>query len=110
MRSRTFKHILVPVWLVNYTFGPKTFQVLVNGYTGSTAGDRPVSWVKVFFYIVIPAIMVLIIIALVNSQEADVWTSLRASTGTTNTRHIRRVANSSTSPKCRSKCPAAVRP
>ena len=38
---RTFKHILVPVWLVTYTFGPKTFQVLVNGYTGSTAGDRP---------------------------------------------------------------------
>ena len=67
--GRTFKHILVPVWLVNYTFGPKTFQVLVNGYTGSTAGDRPISWVKVFFYIVIPAILVLIIIALVNSQE-----------------------------------------
>ena len=67
--ERTFKHILVPVWLVNYTFGPKTFQVLVNGYTGSTAGDRPISWVKVFFYIVIPAILVLIIIALVNSQE-----------------------------------------
>ena len=69
MRSRTFKHILVPVWLVTYTFGPKTFQVLVNGYTGTTAGDRPVSWVKVFFYIVIPAILLLIIIALVNSQE-----------------------------------------
>jgi hypothetical protein len=25
---RAFKHILVPVWLVNYTFGSKTFQVL----------------------------------------------------------------------------------
>ena len=48
---------------------PETFQVLVNGYTGSTAGDRPVSWVKVFFYIMIPAILMLIIIALVNSQE-----------------------------------------
>jgi hypothetical protein len=67
--QRTFKHILVPVWLVHYTFGPKTFQVLVNGYTGSTAGDRPISWTKVFFYIIIPSILLLIIIAIVQSQS-----------------------------------------
>jgi hypothetical protein len=67
--QRTFKHILVPVWLVNYTFGPKTFQVLVNGYTGSTAGDRPISWVKVFFYIVVPAFLLLMLIVLVKAQE-----------------------------------------
>ena len=67
--KRTFKHILVPVWLVNYTFGPKSFQVLVNGYTGATAGDRPVSWIKVFFYIVLPSIILLILIALVQSQS-----------------------------------------
>ena len=66
---RTFKHILVPVWLVTYTFGPKTFHVLVNGYTGTIAGDRPLSWVKVVVYIVIPAIIVLIVIALLNLGE-----------------------------------------
>lgn len=68
--QRTFKHILVPVWLITYTFGPKTFQVLVNGYTGTTAGDRPVSWIKVVVYIVIPALLVLILIALVNAHES----------------------------------------
>ena len=67
--ARTFKHILVPVWLVSYTFGAKTFQVLVNGYTGITAGDRPISWIKVFFYIILPAILLLILIALTNLQE-----------------------------------------
>jgi hypothetical protein len=67
--ERTFKHILVPVWLVNYTFGSKTFQVLVNGYTGNTAGDRPFSWLKVFFYIVLPAIFLLIVFAIVASQS-----------------------------------------
>jgi hypothetical protein len=67
--ERTFKHILVPVWLVNYTFGSKTYQVLVNGYTGNTAGDRPISWVKVFVYIVIPAIFLLLIIVLVKLRE-----------------------------------------
>jgi len=67
--QRTFKHILVPVWLVTYTLGAKTYQVLVNGYTGKTAGDRPISWVKVFFYIILPSIILLIIIALVQSQS-----------------------------------------
>jgi ribosomal protein S27E len=67
--ERTFKHILVPVWLVNYNFGSKTYHLLVNGYTGSTAGDRPISWVKVFVYIVIPAILVLMIIAVLNMVE-----------------------------------------
>lgn len=50
--ARTFKHILAPVWLVTYNFGPRTFQTLVNGYTGRIAGDRPISWIKVFFYII----------------------------------------------------------
>jgi len=67
--QRTFKHILVPVWLITYTFGPKTYQVLVNGYTGTTAGDRPISWVKVLVYIVIPALLLLIIIAIANMNK-----------------------------------------
>ncbi|MBT2750162.1 MULTISPECIES: hypothetical protein [unclassified Lysobacter] len=48
-RGRTFKHILVPVWLVSYTYGSRSFQVLANGYTGQIAGERPYSWVKIFF-------------------------------------------------------------
>jgi len=49
----------VPVWLVTYTLGAKSYQVIVNGYTGQTAGDRPISWVKVFFYIILPAVVLL---------------------------------------------------
>jgi len=52
--ARTFKHILVPIWLVTYTFGTRAFQMIVNGYTGQSAGDRPISWVKVFFYVILP--------------------------------------------------------
>jgi predicted RNA-binding Zn-ribbon protein involved in translation (DUF1610 family) len=59
--GRTFKHILVPVWLVTYLFGTTTYQTLVNGYTGDIAGDRPVSWVKVFCYIVLPILILLAI-------------------------------------------------
>jgi hypothetical protein len=65
---RTFKHILVPVWLVTYTFGAKTFQTLVNGYTGAISGDRPISWVKVFFYVVLPILIALAIFLIARSH------------------------------------------
>ncbi|HMB56515.1 MAG TPA: hypothetical protein VKM35_04835 [Arenimonas sp.] len=48
-QGRTFKHILVPVWLVSYTYGARSFQVVANGYTGTLAGEHPRSWVKIFF-------------------------------------------------------------
>ena len=42
--GRTFKHVLVPVWLLSYNYGAKAFQVIVNGYTGrSPAGIRRAS-------------------------------------------------------------------
>ena len=66
--ARTFKHILVPVWLVNYAFHGKTFQTIVNGYTGKISGDRPMSWVKVFFYIILPAIVLLVIFLVMQSR------------------------------------------
>jgi DNA-directed RNA polymerase subunit RPC12/RpoP len=45
--GQTFKHILAPVWLLTYTYGAKTFHVLVNGYTGRIAGRYPLSWIKI---------------------------------------------------------------
>ena len=57
--DRTFKHLLVPVWVVGYTFGRKTFQIIVNDCTGGIAGQRPISWTKVFFYIILPALVLL---------------------------------------------------
>ena len=47
----TFKHVLVPVWLVSYVYGRKSYQVLVNGQTGQIAGDRPYSFWKIFFLV-----------------------------------------------------------
>ncbi len=47
----TFKHVLVPVWLVSYVYGRKSYQVLVNGQTGLIAGDRPYSFWKIFFLV-----------------------------------------------------------
>ena len=45
--ARTFKHVLVPIWLLVYMFGSRNFQVVVNGYTGRIAGRYPYSPWKV---------------------------------------------------------------
>jgi hypothetical protein len=59
--QRTFKHVLVPTWLATYTYGAKAFQVIANGYSGKIAGERPYSWVKIFFYVILPAIILLLV-------------------------------------------------
>jgi hypothetical protein len=47
--GQTFKHILVPIWLLTYNYGAENFQVVINGYTGAIAGRYPKSWVKILF-------------------------------------------------------------
>jgi hypothetical protein len=60
--ARTFKHILVPIWLLTYTYGAKVFQVIVNGVTGRMAGGYPKSFWKVFFLVVGIIILVMILL------------------------------------------------
>jgi len=43
----TFKHILLPVWMLAYRYGKKSYQVVVNAGTGEVQGDRPYSWIKI---------------------------------------------------------------
>ena len=42
----TYKHLLLPVWLMAYRFNQKVFQVIVNAASGEVVGDRPYSVVK----------------------------------------------------------------
>jgi len=50
--AQTFKHILVPIWLLTYNYGSQNYQVVINGYTGAIAGKYPLSWLKIFFAVV----------------------------------------------------------
>lgn len=43
----TYKHLLLPVWLLAYRFRDKVYQVAVNAGTGEIQGDRPYSAIKV---------------------------------------------------------------
>jgi hypothetical protein len=61
---QTFKHVLLPVWLVGYRYGAKDFQVLVNGATGQVAGEYPKSWVKIALAVIAALIVLFVIIAM----------------------------------------------
>ncbi len=45
----TFKHLLLPVWLLAYAYRGKSYQVFINAATGEVQGERPWSAVKIVF-------------------------------------------------------------
>jgi ribosomal protein S27E len=57
VRDVTFKHILLPVWTAAYSFRGKTYRFVVNGQTGAVKGERPWSWVKITFAVVLGLIV-----------------------------------------------------
>jgi DNA-directed RNA polymerase subunit RPC12/RpoP len=62
--GQTFKHILAPIWLLTYDYYGRSYQVVINGYTGKIAGKFPLSWVKITFLVLGIIIAVLIIVAI----------------------------------------------
>ena len=66
--GQTFKHILVPIWLLTYNYGARNFQVVMNGYTGVIAGKYPKSWIKITLA-VLAGLAVAGLIALVASHR-----------------------------------------
>lgn len=66
---QTFKHILVPVWLLTYNYGPRAFQVVINGFTGAIAGRYPKSWVKILLLVLFVLVVVVAGFALVAANR-----------------------------------------
>jgi DNA-directed RNA polymerase subunit RPC12/RpoP len=55
--DQTFKHILTPVWLLTYTYHGTPYQVVINGVTGTLAGSRPWSWIKIALLVLVALIV-----------------------------------------------------
>ena len=48
----TYKHLLLPVWLLAYKYSDKTYQVFINAATGEVQGERPYSVWKIAFAVI----------------------------------------------------------
>jgi predicted RNA-binding Zn-ribbon protein involved in translation (DUF1610 family) len=66
--GETFKHILVPAWLLTYTYGRRLFQVVANGYTGAIAGQYPKSPWKIAGAVLVILVIVAIVLVLAQNQ------------------------------------------
>ncbi len=62
--QQTFKHILLPVWMVAYRYQGKVYQVLVNGETGKVVGERPFSPWKIALAVTLATVTTLIVLFL----------------------------------------------
>lgn len=62
----TFKHCLLPVWIANYHYHEKLFQILINGRTGKVSGERPWSWMKIIRLAVVVMLIVGLVMLLVS--------------------------------------------
>ena len=57
VKDITFKHILTPVWIAAYRYRGESYRFVVNGQTGSAAGERPWSVWKIAFAVLAAAIV-----------------------------------------------------
>lgn len=64
----SFRHVLLPVWIAAYRYGGRTYRFVVNGRTGSVAGERPYSKVKIALAILL-AILAAIVVAYLQISE-----------------------------------------
>ncbi len=62
--DQTFKHILAPVWLLSYTYGPRAYQCAMNGVTGAIDGEYPKSPWKIALLGLALLVFVLIVMSL----------------------------------------------
>jgi len=62
LTEETFKHILLPVYVSAYKFKGKDYNFFVNGESGKISGERPYSFWKIFFAVLIGLIVVGLIV------------------------------------------------
>lgn len=66
----TYKHLLLPIWLLTVIYEQKPFQVFINGVTGEVQGQRPWSKVKLGLAIAAGLIVLIIVLALWSASRS----------------------------------------
>ncbi len=49
--DESWRYVLLPAYISTYRYEQQTYQVMVNGQTGTVTGQRPVDWTKVWLAI-----------------------------------------------------------
>lgn len=57
-RTLTYRHLLLPLFLLTVLFAGKPYQVFVNGVSGEVQGERPYSKVKIALAVLLALILI----------------------------------------------------
>ncbi len=63
-----YKHLLLPVWISAYLYNGKTYRFLVNGQTGETSGEAPLSWWKIAGLVLLILFVIAVIVLLTQGR------------------------------------------
>jgi hypothetical protein len=66
LSDQTFKHLLCPLWIGSFRYKGKVFPFVINGQTGKVYGEKPWSWVKIFFASLFAGAVLTILIVLLS--------------------------------------------
>ncbi len=67
--AQTYKHIVLPFWICSYTYQNKIYRFLINGQTGRVQGEKPISWIKIGFLILL---VVLIFVGILYLRQSGI--------------------------------------
>lgn len=66
LSDETFKHILLPVYISAYKYKGKRYNFFVNGQSGAISGQRPYSFWKIFFFVLMIIAFIALILFMLN--------------------------------------------
>ncbi len=66
LSDQTFKHLLCPLWIGSFKYKGKVFPFVINGQTGKVYGEKPWSWVKIFFASLFAGTILVLLIVLLS--------------------------------------------
>lgn len=67
--ATTYKHLLLPLWLLVYRYQGKLYRVAINGGTGEVQGERPYSVWKIVFAVLLGILVAGGIFLIIQSQR-----------------------------------------
>ena len=65
----TYKHVLLPVWILAYRYTDKSYRVVVNAMTGQVSGERPWSAIKIGLAVVAGLVIATVLFALSRQRQ-----------------------------------------
>ena len=67
--DQTFKLIILPVWICAYQYNNKTYQFVINGQSGRIGGEKPYSWVKITFAVLLAIAVIAGVVFIIDAQQ-----------------------------------------